>query len=56
MLDVVAAYAAGGRFAEAVETAETAARLAAQSAPELAKQIDERLKVYRAGQPLVASR
>jgi len=26
------------------------------SPPELAKQIDERLKVYRAGQPLVASR
>jgi Flp pilus assembly protein TadD len=57
VLDVLAAaYAAGGRFAEATETAETAARLAAQSAPELAKQIDERLKVYRAGQPLVVSR
>src|SRR6266436_1967259 len=26
------------------------------SPPELAKQIDERLKVYRAGQPLVVSR
>jgi tetratricopeptide (TPR) repeat protein len=56
VLDVLAAaYAAAGLFAEATETAETAARLAAQSAPELAKQIVERLKVYRAGQPIVAS-
>jgi hypothetical protein len=57
VLDVLAAaYAAAGRFKEATETAETAARLAAHSTPELARQIEERLTLYRAGQPLVAGR
>jgi Flp pilus assembly protein TadD len=54
VLDVLAAaYAAAGRFADATQTAETAAAIAAQSAPDLALQITERLKAYRAGQPLV---
>jgi superkiller protein 3 len=57
VLDVLAAaYAAAGRFAEATATAEAAMSLATRSAPELAAQIGERLKVYRAGQPLVAGR
>ena len=57
VLDVLAAaYAAAGRFAEATQTAETAAAIATRSAPDLAAQIGERLKVYRAGQPLVVSR
>jgi spermidine synthase len=51
---LAAAYAAAGRFPEAIQSAETATRLAATSAPDLARQIDERLKLYRAGQPLVA--
>jgi hypothetical protein len=57
VLDVLAAaYAAAGRFAEATATAESAIPLAARSTPELAGQIGERLKVYRAGQPIVAGR
>jgi hypothetical protein len=52
---LAAAYAAAGRFAEATETAGTAATLAAGSSPQLAAQIRERLTLYRAGQPLVAS-
>jgi Flp pilus assembly protein TadD len=55
VLDVLAAaYAAAGRFAEATATAESAMALAARSAPELAGQIGERLKLYRAGRPIVA--
>jgi Flp pilus assembly protein TadD len=57
ILDVLAAaYAAAGRFAEATATAEQAVALAAQSAPALAGPIAERVKVYRAGQPLVNAR
>jgi Flp pilus assembly protein TadD len=56
VLDVLAAaYAAAGRFTEATKTAEIAATLAADSAPELAAQIAQRAKAYRAGQPLIAS-
>ncbi len=56
VLDVLAAaYAAAGRFGEATRTAEAAVALAAESAPDLAAQIRERLSVYRAGQPLVVS-
>jgi tetratricopeptide (TPR) repeat protein len=51
---LAAAYAAAGRFPEAIQTAETAVTLAATSAPDLARQIDERLKLYRTGQPLLA--
>jgi Flp pilus assembly protein TadD len=53
---LAAAYASAGRFPEAVETAEAAARLAAAAMPDLARQLEERLKRYRAGQPLVAER
>lgn len=57
VLDVLAAaYAAAGRFNEAVQTAETAVTLAARTAPELAGPIGDRLKVYRSGEPLVAAR
>jgi Flp pilus assembly protein TadD len=57
VLDVLAAaYAAAGRFAEATETAETASKLAAAASPDLARQIDERLKLYRAGQQIRAPR
>lgn len=57
VLDVLAAaYAAAERFQEATETAELASRIAAQSSPDLARQIEERLKLYRAGRPLVAGR
>jgi Flp pilus assembly protein TadD len=56
VLDVLAAaYASAGRFAEATQTAEAALEIAAESAPDLAAQIRERLGVYRAGQPLVVS-
>jgi hypothetical protein len=53
---LAAAYAAAGRFADATQTAETAAAIAARSAPDLAAQINQRLQVYRTGQPIVASR
>jgi Tfp pilus assembly protein PilF len=57
ILDVLAAaYAAAGRFADATLTAEAAATIAARSAPDLAAQIEQRLKAYRAGQPLVVPR
>jgi tetratricopeptide (TPR) repeat protein len=56
VLDVLAAaYAAAGRFMEATNTAETAAKIASGSAPALAAQIRERLTRYRVGQPLVAT-
>ena len=49
ILDVLAAaYAASGRFAEAIRTAETAEALASGSAPDLAAQIRARLNLYRA--------
>ena len=47
---LAAAYAAGGRFEEAIQTAEEAETLAAGSSPELALQISKRLRLYRAGQ------
>ena len=57
VLDVLAAaYAAAGRFADATETAEAAAALAAVTNPALAAQIRERLTLYRAGKPLVVTR
>jgi Flp pilus assembly protein TadD len=55
VLDVLAAaFAAAGRFADATHTAEIAIAIAAESAPDLAAQIRDRLAVYRAGQPIVA--
>ena len=55
ILDALAAgYAAGGRFGEAIQTAEEAEALAAGSSPELALQISKRLRLYRAGQPPAA--
>ena len=53
---LAAAYAAAGRFGEAVETAQAAAAVAGSTTPDLARQIEERLKLYRAGRPLVAGR
>jgi Flp pilus assembly protein TadD len=51
---LAAAYAAAGRFPEAIQTAEMATTVAAPTSPDLARQIDERLKLYRRGQPLLA--
>jgi Flp pilus assembly protein TadD len=50
---LAAAYAAGGRFQDAAATAQSAIAIAP---PALASQIEERLKMYRAGRPLVAGR
>jgi protein O-mannosyl-transferase len=52
-LDVLAAaYAEAGRFNDAVATAQKAVGLArAAGQPELVRQIQERLKLYQAGQP-----
>ena len=50
---LAAAYAAGGRFEEAIRTAEAAEALAAAS-PGVVAPISERLKLYRAGQAPVA--
>ena len=50
---LAAAYAAGGRFEEAIRTAEAAEALAAAS-PGVVAPISERLKLYRAGQAAVA--
>ena len=56
VLDVLAAaYAAGGRFAEATQTAEAALALASRSPGPLARDISDRLQVYRSGQPIVAT-
>lgn len=56
VLDVLAAaYAAADRFPDAIATADAAAALAAGS-PDLARQIAERVALYRAGRALVAGR
>ena len=52
---LAAAYAATGRFDEAVLTAEEAVRAASVSAPGLADGIRARLERYRAGLPVVIS-
>lgn len=52
---LAAAYAAAGRFPEAVKTAEAAEALAVREKPKLAAQIRERLNLYRAGRPYVMS-
>ena len=50
---LAAAYAGAGRPAEAVATAREAAALArAQGRPDLAAQIDSRLRLYESGRPL----
>jgi tetratricopeptide (TPR) repeat protein len=58
LLDTLAAaYAEGGRFAEAVQTAERALALATIRAnAALAQKISERLRLYRAGLPFRDSR
>jgi len=49
---LAAAYAAAGRFAEAVATAQTAMDLAASAGQrQLAAEIKTRLKLYRSGRP-----
>ena len=50
-----AAYAAGGRFDQARQTAESAEALAAVSAPDLVSGIRDRLNLYRARKPFLAS-
>jgi tetratricopeptide (TPR) repeat protein len=46
------AYAAAGRFNEAIAAAERAVELArAAEQPQLAKKIEARLELYRAGRP-----
>ncbi len=52
---LAAAYAAAGRFEDAVRTAAEAAALAARSSPDLAAQIRARLGLYRNGQRVVIS-
>ena len=55
MLAVLAdAYAAGGRYEEAVAAGEKAEVLAIDATPELREFISERLSLYRAGRPYVA--
>jgi Tfp pilus assembly protein PilF len=53
LLDTLAAaYAAGGRFSQAIETAEKAIDLAKKvSRDELAEEIQNRLQLYKSGQP-----
>ena len=54
ILDVLAAaYAAVGRFGDAIRTAEAAEKLGAATAPELVAAIRERLQLYRAGEAVV---
>jgi Flp pilus assembly protein TadD len=56
VLDVLAAaFAAAGRFPDATRTAEVAVAIAAESAPDLASQIRDRLAVYRTGQAIVTA-
>ena len=52
MLDTLAAaYAAAGKFSEAIETAEKAVRLAEQTGrKDLVGEIQGRLQLYKAGQ------
>ena len=49
---LAAAYAAGGRFEEAIATAEQAESLATDGAPDLTESIRERLSLYRTGRAL----
>ena len=52
---LAAAYAAAGRFEEAVRTAEAAEALfAAGSAPGPAAEVRARLNLYRAGKPAIS--
>lgn len=52
MLDVLAvAYAAAGRFDDAMATAEKALGLAAATSPDLASAIQQRLELFRQGRP-----
>jgi spermidine synthase len=52
---LAAAYAAAGRFTEAIETAEKALTAARQAgAKSLAAGIEQRQKQYRAGKPLIS--
>lgn len=54
VLDVLAAaYAAAGRYPEAVKVAEAAEEIALRGQPALVEQIRERLSLYRAGKPYV---
>jgi hypothetical protein len=53
---LAAACAAAGRFRKATRTAEAAEAMAADSAPELAAEIKERLSLYRAGRPVLSDR
>jgi tetratricopeptide (TPR) repeat protein len=49
---LAAAYAAAGRFSEAIATAQKAIELARSAGqPELASEIEARLQLYRAGRP-----
>jgi len=49
---LAAAYAEGGRFHEALQTAQKAVELAlAKGRPELAKDIEKRMQLYQAGKP-----
>jgi tetratricopeptide (TPR) repeat protein len=57
LLDTLAAaYAAAGRFEEALARAEEASMLAARDAPELARAIAQRVEGYRAGRAWVEAR
>jgi tetratricopeptide (TPR) repeat protein len=51
---LAAAYAASGRFAEAVAVAEAARAL--QPPPALAAQLEARLRLYRSNQPIIVRR
>ncbi len=57
-LDTLAvAYAAAGKFPQAIETAQKALQLAIAAGKEdIARKIDERLRLYRAGQPCRSSK
>ncbi|MHC4259743.1 MAG: tetratricopeptide repeat protein [Planctomycetota bacterium] len=50
---LAAAYAAAGRFSDAVATAEKAVELSPSSNKELAERIQNRLGLYRAGRPYI---
>jgi len=53
---LAAAYAAAGRFPDAVATAEAAEKVAASSAPDLVAEIRARLQLYRSGRPVIVQR
>jgi spermidine synthase len=50
---LAAAYAAAGRFSDAVATAEKALELTPSSKKEVAARIQDRLRLYKIGQPYV---